>query len=435
MAARRSALSTSEISGNEPLKELFEACRNGDLARVKKLVNTQNVNARDTAGRKSSPLHFAAGFGRREVVEHLLSLGAVVGARDDGGLIPLHNACSFGHAEVVSILLKAGADPNARDNWNYTPLHEAASKSKFDVCIVLLQHFADPSIRNTDGKTPLDLADTYARSVLTGQYKKEEVLEAARAGQEERLLSLLTPLNVNCHASDGRKSTPLHLAAGYNRTLVVAALLQRGADVHAKDKGGLVPLHNACSYGHYEVTELLLKAGANVNAMDLWQFTPLHEAAAKARVEVCSLLLAHGADPTLLNCHSKSAIDLAPTRDLQDRLTYEHAGHSVLEACRQGDAAKLKRLLTSQLVAFSHPFTHDTPLHCAVSCGGARCRAVVELLLRKGAGSLASEKNKDQLTPLHLASQCGPVAADLLELMLRHGAKVNVLDGMGQTGG
>lgn len=62
MAARRSALSSaSEIAGNEPLKELFEACRNGDLSRVKKLVNTQNVNARDTAGRKSSPLHFAAG--------------------------------------------------------------------------------------------------------------------------------------------------------------------------------------------------------------------------------------------------------------------------------------------------------------------------------------------------------------------------------------
>ena len=30
-------------------------------------------------------------------------------------------------------------------------------------------------------------------------------------------MCLLTPLNVNCHASDGRKSTPLHLAAGYNR--------------------------------------------------------------------------------------------------------------------------------------------------------------------------------------------------------------------------
>lgn len=74
-------------------------------------------------------------------------------------------------------------------------------------------------------------------NLFSGEYKKEELLEAARSGNESRLLSLLTPLNVNCHASDGRKSTPLHLAAGYNRTDVVAILLQHGADVHAKDKG------------------------------------------------------------------------------------------------------------------------------------------------------------------------------------------------------
>ena len=76
------------------------------------------------------------------------------------------------------------------------------------------------------------------------------------SGNEEKLLALLTPLNVNCHASDGRKSTPLHLAAGYNRTRIVQLLLTHGADVHAKDKGGLVPLHNACSYGHFEVMKM-----------------------------------------------------------------------------------------------------------------------------------------------------------------------------------
>lgn len=78
--------------------------------------------------------HFL-GFGRKDVVEHLLQTGANVHACDDGGLIPLHNACSFGHAEVVSLLLCQGADPNARDSWNYTPLHEAAIKGKLDVCI------------------------------------------------------------------------------------------------------------------------------------------------------------------------------------------------------------------------------------------------------------------------------------------------------------
>lgn len=46
---------------NDPFRELFEACKTGDNVKVKKLITPQTVNARDTAGRKSTPLHFAAG--------------------------------------------------------------------------------------------------------------------------------------------------------------------------------------------------------------------------------------------------------------------------------------------------------------------------------------------------------------------------------------
>ncbi|NWW36016.1 TNKS1 protein, partial [Panurus biarmicus] len=147
------------------------------------------------------------GFGRKDVVEHLLQTGANVHARDDGGLIPLHNACSFGHAEVVSLLLCQGADPNARDNWNYTPLHEAAIKGKIDVCI---------------GKC-LSLIDISELCPFFHPF--HNLLLIYRSGNEEKLMALLTPLNVNCHASDGRKSTPLHLAAGYNRVRIVQLLL------------------------------------------------------------------------------------------------------------------------------------------------------------------------------------------------------------------
>ncbi|XP_075791247.1 poly [ADP-ribose] polymerase tankyrase-2 isoform X3 [Pelodiscus sinensis] len=413
----------------EPARELFEACRNGDVERVKRLVRPENVNSRDTAGRKSSPLHFAAGFGRKDVVEYLLQSGANVHARDDGGLIPLHNACSFGHVEVVNLLLHHGADPNARDNWNYTPLHEAAIKGKIDVCIVLLQHGAEPAIRNTDGRTALDLADPSAKAVLTGEYKKDELLESARSGNEEKMMALLTPLNVNCHASDGRKSTPLHLAAGYNRVKIVQLLLQHGADVHAKDKGDLVPLHNACSYGHYEVTDLLVKHGACVNAMDLWQFTPLHEAASKNRVEVCSLLLSYGADPTLLNCHNKSTIDLAPTPQLKERLAYEFKGHSLLQAARESDVARIKKHLSLETVNFKNPQTHETALHCAAASPYPKRKQVCELLLRKGAN--INEKTKDFLTPLHMASE--KAHNDVVEVIVKHEAKVNALDSLGQT--
>jgi len=76
MAGRRSTLSNATDSlpgsggggggggggsGGDPLRELFEACKTGDLAKVKALINPKTVNARDTAGRKSTPLHFAAG--------------------------------------------------------------------------------------------------------------------------------------------------------------------------------------------------------------------------------------------------------------------------------------------------------------------------------------------------------------------------------------
>lgn len=95
-----------------------------------------------------------------------------------------------------------------------------------------MQHGANPTIRNSEQKTPLDFADDNTRPVLTGEYRKDELLEAARSGAEDRLLALLTPLNVNSHASDGRRSTPLHLAAGYNRIHIVQLLLENGGNSH-----------------------------------------------------------------------------------------------------------------------------------------------------------------------------------------------------------
>ena len=38
------------------------------------------------------------------------------------------------------------------------------------------------------------------------------------------------------------------------------------------------------------------------------------------RSEACTLLLCHGADPTLTNCHSKSALDLAASAELQSKI-------------------------------------------------------------------------------------------------------------------
>ncbi|UJR37371.1 hypothetical protein I4U23_030079 [Adineta vaga] len=415
---------------DETLKELFEACRNGDLIKVKSLITSENLNAQDILGRKSTPLHFSSGFGRKDVVEYLLSQNANVHMKDDGGLIPLHNAASFGHAEVVQLLLNHHSDVNALDNWNYSPLAEAASKGKVDVCLILLQYGADPNLKNSDGKSALDLADSSTRPILTGEYRKDELLEAARTGNDEKLSSILTATNVNCHASDGRKSTPLHLAAGYNRLRVCEILLDHGADVLCKDKGGLVPLHNAASYGHYDVAELLIKHGAQVNACDLWQYTPIHEAASKSRADVCTLLLSHGADPTLPNCHGKTTLDLAASRELRDKILYEYNGYSFLVAIHNGDLSRVKKLVTNETIHFHHFQTGDFPLHVACTSSSTKHRRqIIEILIRRGA--IINILNAKQIAPIHICAAAD--YCDILEILLKNNADINLLDGQGQT--
>lgn len=124
----------------------------------------------------------------------------------------------------------------------------------------------------------------------------------------------MTSENINCRDTQGRNSTPLHLAgktniklvlirlevikiisfnvsAGYNNLEVAEFLLEQGADVNAQDKGGLIPLHNASSYGHLDLAALLIKHKTTVNATDNWGFTPLHEAAQKGRTQLSALLV------------------------------------------------------------------------------------------------------------------------------------------------
>jgi hypothetical protein len=59
------AVDTGTTCDNTPVTasecNIFESCRNGDIDRVKQLLHNQSVNDIDSYGRKSTPLHFAAG--------------------------------------------------------------------------------------------------------------------------------------------------------------------------------------------------------------------------------------------------------------------------------------------------------------------------------------------------------------------------------------
>ncbi|MGC9105409.1 MAG: ankyrin repeat domain-containing protein [Thermoprotei archaeon] len=77
---------------NVNCEELFEAVEEGDLQRVKYLVEIHqcDVNIRDKDG--NTPLHLAAWYGYLDIVKFLVEHGADVNARNAEGNTPLHLA-------------------------------------------------------------------------------------------------------------------------------------------------------------------------------------------------------------------------------------------------------------------------------------------------------------------------------------------------------
>lgn len=87
-----SLVKLTESTFEENCRTLFDACKNNDLQIVKCLLEMgYDVNSSDNFGRKSTPLHFASGFGRKEMVEFLIAQGANVAIKDEGGCFHIYN--------------------------------------------------------------------------------------------------------------------------------------------------------------------------------------------------------------------------------------------------------------------------------------------------------------------------------------------------------
>jgi ankyrin repeat protein len=100
--------------------------------------------------------------------------------------------------------------------------------------------------------------------------------------------------------------TALHLAAAAQRPLVVAALIEAGADANAENRRGAIALHYACDARpkagrtwnpstQRSVIEMLLDAGSDIEQKDKAGATPLHRAIRARSPEAVRCLLERGA--------------------------------------------------------------------------------------------------------------------------------------------
>jgi len=122
----------------------------GSIDEIEKVISdTPSITTSEpTLG--TTALHIAAGWGRADVVQMLLTAGA-----DPDDYVerpPIVDAVTSGDAESVRILLEAGAssnpvfkDPSGAPAKTFPPLHVAAASGRQDICALLIEFGADVS--------------------------------------------------------------------------------------------------------------------------------------------------------------------------------------------------------------------------------------------------------------------------------------------------
>ncbi|ELX8379025.1 ankyrin repeat domain-containing protein [Providencia vermicola] len=151
--------------------EWFDAVKQGDLVKVKKMVaNGQNIEAKDTGSLDQTALGWAAFIGDEEMVDYLISQNANLWATDKGDVYNVLKSAVLGNnvnvVEKIHNLMKKDVDLNDQtlESDGETLVMVAASNNRLDIVKYLLSQGADINrSTTTDDKT----YPSYDQSALT----------------------------------------------------------------------------------------------------------------------------------------------------------------------------------------------------------------------------------------------------------------------------
>jgi hypothetical protein len=137
--------------GQTPDATLGKAAREGDLARLKSLLDSgADPNRRD--GNGSSPLLEAVAAGQAAAVRALVAAGANPNLASSGGRTPLIEAAVGGRVEIARMLIAAGADLNIAERGAGTPLEAAEREGHTEMAALLRGSGARTSGRSVGDK-------------------------------------------------------------------------------------------------------------------------------------------------------------------------------------------------------------------------------------------------------------------------------------------
>jgi ankyrin repeat protein len=144
------------LAGCRP--NLFDAIDRDDVEQVRQILREHPELVNATEGQSASPLHYAAGKSKLEMVKALLEAGERPNIRDDHGFTALMLTDG---SDVMEYLLEHGADISAVNQWRRTALHHIARRkgpAAIEAVRLLLARGANAAVKDAEGKTALDFA-------------------------------------------------------------------------------------------------------------------------------------------------------------------------------------------------------------------------------------------------------------------------------------
>lgn len=182
-------------------------------------------------------------------------------------------------------------------------------------------------------------------------------------------------------------SNQLFDAVNKKQAGVVADLVKQGAALNVQDGSGRTPAMVATYNNDYATAKALIQAGADVNIRDNMLNNPFLYAGAEGYLDILRLTIKANADPTLLN---------------------RYGGTALIPAGEHGHVEIIRELLTTTKVDVNHinNLGWTAMLEAIVmNNGGPRQQQAIQLLIDHGADVNIADKNG--ITPLRHARAKG----------------------------
>ncbi|WP_422104493.1 ankyrin repeat domain-containing protein [Winogradskyella sp.] len=425
--------SVLSADANPECKVLLEAIRANDIAKVKALVATADVNCidpnpgYDTSAndgnywryqKAKSPLFAVARTGNLEIAKVLVANGADVKLVVQGDGTPLIEAASYGRLELVKFFVSKGADVSRSFPNQGNALIAASRDGHLNVMKYLV-----------------------AQGVDINHYSPNQgnALIAAANSSNVKAVKFLVEQGMDINFISPNQGNALIAASNNGRLENVKYLLTKGAEINKISPNQGTPLIAASNNGHRETVVYLIAKGAEIDKIAPNQGTPLIAASNNGHLETIKLLIEKGADINKYSPNQGTAINAASRNGYEAALKYlinqgadlnkgtDSHGPPLVSAAQNGNNDIIKQLLSQGADINAQTNGQGSALNAAARNG---LIDTVKLLLNKGAD--VNLQNDGQGSALNAAARNGH--NDVILYLLNQGADINLQnDGQGSA--